>query len=94
MMPVQRILGVPESASRTEILQFAERNGLASVAVHGDSQPDGWYGQIKVADITLNSSPVSTLIRRLPRVDHRASKLDALHILCEAGETHAIVRRR
>jgi magnesium and cobalt exporter, CNNM family len=91
MTPVQRVQGVPATATRDEVLRFAERHGLSSVSVRRSPQVDDWYGQLTVADLALNSRPVSALIRPLPRVDHCASKLDALHVMCEARQSHAIV---
>lgn len=91
MTSVQRVLGVPDSASRDEILRFAERQGLSSITVRRATQSDGWYGQLRVADVALSSGPVVALIRPLPRIDHCASKLDALHVLSEAGQSHGIV---
>lgn len=91
MTSVQRVQGVSDDASRDEVLRFAARQGLPSVAVHRAAQPDGWYGLLRIADVALSSGPVAGLIRPLPHIDHCASKLDTLHALCESGQSHAIV---
>lgn len=91
MTPVQRIHGVRATATREEIFRFAERHGLPSLSVRRSEHGDDWYGQLSVADLAFSSRPVSALIRPLPRVDHCASKLDALHVMCEARQTHALV---
>lgn len=93
MTPVSRILGMPDSASREELLQFARHYGIAGIVIHRAGRPADWYGYLMVCDLIGAGRPKS-FIRPMPLIEARSSKLAALHQLQFAQATYGVVRSR
>ena len=91
MTPTSRVLGVPEDASRPEVLEFARRYGVPNVAIKRADTDDGWYGYLRVVDLAVSRRPHTSLVREMPRIEASASKLEALLALREAGEAYGVV---
>lgn len=92
--PAARILGVADTASPHDILEFARKYGLTAVPVRrADSEP-GWYGYVRVIDARLVHRPIASLIRPMPRIDVLQTKLEALLRLQEAGAMFGAVYDR
>jgi CBS domain containing-hemolysin-like protein len=91
MTPTSRILGLPEDASREEMLDFARRYGVPNVAVKRAGTDSDWYGYLRVVDLAVSRRPHTALIRALPRIESSASKLEALLTLREADKAYGAV---
>ncbi len=99
-----RVLGLPETSSRDDLLAHARRYGLTEVAIHRDGQPGEWFGCLRVVDLAIRDEPLTGLIIELPIVPSDSSRLEALLILNEAtaplgvisgdGQTRGLVSRR
>lgn len=92
MIPVQRVLGVTDSASREEMLDFARRFGVSSVAVHRAHDETAWYGYTFVAELLLSPGP-APLIHSMPPLSYQTSKLEALYRLQVADASYGVVLR-
>lgn len=91
MTPVARILGMSESATREELLVFAKKIGISGIILHRDGQPDNWYYYSMVSEL-LSAKRTKSVIREMPVINPKSSKLVALHQLqCEQA-TYGIVR--
>lgn len=93
MTPAARVLGLPDTASREEVVDFGRRYGLTRVAIRRASEPSGWYGSVRVFDAVVSHKPLGTIIHRLPQIDYRARKLEAFQTLSGAGERLGAVMR-
>lgn len=91
IIPVDRILGVPDDALRQEVLEYARRFGTPNVAIRRAGTEREWYGYVRVADIAVSKRPLRMLVRTMPRIDALCSKLDAMQQLREAGEAYGVV---
>ena len=93
MTPAARVLGLPDTASREEVIDFGRRYGLTRVAIRRANEPAGWYGSVRVFDAVVSRKPLRTVVRNLPRIDYRARKLEAFQLLSRTGEhLGAVVR--
>jgi len=95
MTPADRILGLPETASREELLAFARKFGTPVVAL-SDVRPgsDGaprWTAYVRSAELQLRSEPISELRRAMPLIRPTATKLEALSLLHEYAAAYAVV---
>lgn len=78
ILPLQRVIGVEEHASREEVLRIAKAFGLSIVPVR-HQQPDSWFGYLVVREVKAH--PGRPVVHALPRLQSTASKLEALHLL-------------
>ncbi|QDT31570.1 CNNM domain-containing protein [Thalassoglobus polymorphus] len=92
MTPLPRILGLPNSASKAEILEFARKFGISAVVVHHSESPEDWYGYVPVAELLQSDDPQS-VIRSMPVIDHLSSKLVALHQLQRSQSIYGVVKK-
>ncbi len=90
MTPVTRALGVKLETPTDEALGYAARFGTTHLVVRRGESPD-CIGYVRVADLAISGKSVSDLLRPLPVVEPSASKLDALAVLHESGETRGLV---
>jgi len=91
MTPAGRVLGVSADASRQDILAHARRYGLTSVPVRQADSKDAWYGYIRTIDLELSGRSISALIQPMPRIDAKATKLEALLSLRTEGADFGII---
>ncbi|MBW3538799.1 MAG: DUF21 domain-containing protein [Planctomycetes bacterium] len=91
MTPASRVLGMADDASRAELLDYARRYGTAAVMLRRAGTEDEWYAYVRVADLAVTQRPLRALVRTMPTIDPRGSKLEALLALREAGATHGVV---
>jgi putative hemolysin len=91
MTPANRVLGVDADSPREQILEFARKYGATSVAVKRQNTVDDWFGYLRVVDLSVSPRPVSTLIRTMPAIPAKASKLEALLILRNHDEDFGIM---
>ena len=56
VIPNSRVLGVPDNVGREDVLSFARRYGVNSVAVCRPGLADSWYGYLRVVDVALTPS--------------------------------------
>lgn len=83
MIPTQRILGLSETATRVQLLDFARKYGISTVLVHRDQHPEEWFGYLLVSELFGTNRP-KTVLRLMPTIPPGSSKLLALHTLqCE-----------
>ena len=78
MTPVDRVLGLKESATREELSAFARDYGLTHITIRKADLADGWFGYIRWIDLERRSDEPRDLIREMPRIAHDATRLTAL----------------
>lgn len=91
MTPADRVLGLTDTSSREEVLEYAARFGIANVVVRKTDSEDSWYGYLRVADVAVNRRPLSMLIRNMPIVSAQDNKLEALTAMRNAGSAFAAI---
>ncbi len=89
--PCDRVLGVKETATREEILDYARRYGIAVVPIHKTGDPKAWFGYVRVIDLAVARQSVSSLMFLMPSIPAGSSKLDALLKLRETGQNCGVV---
>lgn len=92
MIPSSRVLGVSESSSRAEFLEFARKFGVSAVAVHRQRNPQEWYGYSFVAEILASKGEIP-VIHPMPDILYSTSKLEALHRLQVLDASYGTVTR-
>lgn len=91
MTPGGRVLGLTADASRTEILDHARRYGLTSIPIRKAGADRSWYGYVRTVDVALSRQPLAALIREMPRIDAKATKLEAVLNLRTAGADFGVM---
>ena len=92
MTPVQRVSGMPDSATRAELKEHAQRQGTPHVPLFRAAEPDSWYGYVRIVDVNLKNRPLSSLVHQMPVVDSRECKLEAMVRLREAASVFGLVQ--
>ncbi len=92
MTPHSRILGLPDSVSRIEFLEFARKFGVSGIVVRKADQPQSWYGYISVAELLATTQP-QLIVQKMPVIDFQSSKLVALHQLQREQATFGVIHR-
>jgi CBS domain containing-hemolysin-like protein len=92
MTPAGRVLGVSDQSSRQEILDYARRFATPVVAIRRPHSEEDWYAYVRVVDIALDKRPVTSLLRPMPVISPRVSKLDALQGLMISEEIFGVVK--
>jgi CBS domain containing-hemolysin-like protein len=90
VIPNARVLGVSEAASREQMVDFAGKYGLSSVAVHRTDDETAWYGYVFVAELQLEKAE-KPKIHPMPLVPCQTGKLEALHLLQTADASYGAV---
>ena len=90
--PPGRVLGVADNMEREEMLSFARRYGVHSIAIRQPGIADSWYGYVRVIDLALVQQPIQTLVRPMPVIDQAASKLEALLTLRTNSAAYGLVK--
>lgn len=93
MIPSDRVLGVEETASRDDLLQFARTYGTSLVCLRKAASDDGWFAYVRVMDLVLDPRPVPALVLPMPVLPASATKLDALQRLQSEGALHGVIVR-
>jgi putative hemolysin len=91
MTPVDRVLGLEETASREELAAFALDYGLTHVAIRRSGTTNDWFGYVRLIDLQLLPGDSDNLVREMPRISHDATRLAALLALRENGHALAAV---
>ena len=92
-VPRHKIPGLPQSASREQLLDHARQYGLTEVAVHPDGDPGAWLACVRVLDLAVADQDVEQLLVPLPRIEPGTSRLEALMTLNEhAAPLGAVVQ--
>jgi putative hemolysin len=89
--PSDRVLGLPEGSSRKEILDFARRYGIAIVPIRKADDPNGWFGYVRVVDVSVSRNKLSSLLYPMPRIPASHGKLEALLKLRESDMDSGVV---
>ncbi len=89
--PSDRVLGVAEQASPTEILDFARRYGISVVPMRKADDPHGWFGYVRVLDLAVSRQTVASLVSLMPRIPASRGKLEALLQLRETDMEAGVV---
>ena len=84
--PSARVLGVVETSTRAEILNFARQYGIAVVPLRKADDPNGWSSYVRVVDLAVSGRPVASLTHPMPLIPVNRSKLDALIQLRESED--------
>jgi putative hemolysin len=92
LIPARWILGLEETASPQEVLDYARRYGLTSVTLKREGSTDDWYGYVRVLEVTLDQSSLTKKIRTMPEINASDSKLNALRQLKSFGERFGVVK--
>ncbi|WP_437204502.1 CNNM domain-containing protein [Planctomicrobium sp. SH664] len=90
MIPANRILGIADNTTRTEMLNFARKFGVSAVAVHRAGKENAWYGYALVAELSL-STAASPRIYPMPVFNTQTSKLEALYRLQAEDASYGLV---
>lgn len=93
VIPSDRVLGVEETTSREDLLQFARSYGTSLVCLRQTGSEDGWFAYLRVMDLVLDSRPVAALMTPMPVIPASATKLDALQRLQGEGALQGVVVR-
>jgi len=93
VIPANRVLGVSDRATRSEMLDFAKKFGVSAVAVYRGNDELKWYGYAFVAEL-LTTDAALPLIHPMPLFSHQSSKLEALHRLQEADANYGVVYQK
>jgi putative hemolysin len=91
MTPLDRVLGLDETASREQLAEFARKYGLTHVAIRRKGTGSEWFGYVRLLDLELLPADSDDLIREMPRISHDATRLNALLALRENGHALAAV---
>ena len=92
-VPRHRVLGLPSTASRDQLLEHARHFGLTEVAVHRENEDGEWFACVRVIDLAVGDRNVADLLIELPRMAPGTSRLDALLQLNEhAAPLGAVVQ--
>jgi CBS domain containing-hemolysin-like protein len=91
MIPVDRVLGLPDTASREELLEFASQYGTSVISLYRPGSVDDWYASVRVIDLVLDSRPMKALRQSMPTFSVDTTKLDALQQLQSAGALQGVV---
>ncbi len=91
MTPLERVLGVEEGTSNSDILAFAISYGMPHVAIRRRNTTDEWVGYIRTVDLQTTTASAATLIQSLPRLALDATRLSALISLRESGHSLAAI---
>jgi putative hemolysin len=90
MMPAARIMGLEETASREQLIEFGKEYGLVYIPIRKSGTADDWFGYVTLLDLRLN--PESPAIEPLPEINRDATRLTALLTLRETGRALGVVR--
>ncbi|HID21379.1 MAG TPA: DUF21 domain-containing protein [Planctomycetaceae bacterium] len=91
MTPLDRVLGLADDVSKEDVVAFGRRYGISSVVIRRANSDADWYGYVRVVDAAIRREPLSDLIRTMPRLGARTSKLEALAQLHAKSVLHAVV---
>lgn len=91
MIPKDRVLGVDNAATREQVLDFARRFGLTLVTIRRADADHEWYAYVRISELVLQNKPLAALLHKMPQIERRASKLEALQLLRAASEVQAAV---
>ena len=91
MIPVDRVLGLPETASREELLDFARRYGTSLICLHRAGEANDWFASLRVIDLVLDPRPVPALQQPMPSLSVESTKLHALQQLQSAGALQGVI---
>ncbi|MCA9039483.1 MAG: DUF21 domain-containing protein [Planctomycetaceae bacterium] len=91
MTPLDRILGLSEEATKEEVLQYARRYGLTHVLLHRKGKPKEWYAYLRVVDVLLDPEELNDVLRVMPEVDVKNTKLQALLMLRDEGTDYGLI---
>ena len=92
MIPVDRVIGLDETATSAEALQHARQYGLRSIPLRRAGSDDDWNAYVRVVDLTLTSRPLPRLRREMPVLDSRMTRLEAMLTLRQAGRELGVVK--
>ena len=81
MTPANRVLGVDESRSADEVIDYARQYGVHSVLVKRRDSETDWCGYVRVCDLVLSQRLPSLAFHELPQLQQSMTKRDALILL-------------
>lgn len=91
MIPSSRVLGLPSDASREEILNFSDEYAVPFVILKDDKNGGDWSKYVRPIDLAVSTGAVSNWIEPMPRIDAKATKLEALLAMRQADAPVAVV---
>ena len=90
LTPLPRILGLPETATREELLEFARKYALNAISIHRAGDPDDWYGYVVTGEM-IGANRSIPVVHPMPAIPHQSGKLEALHMLQRANASQGVV---
>lgn len=90
MMPIDRVMGLDESATREQLIAFGKEYGLVNIPIRRTESPIDWFGYVTLLDLKLDPGP--PVIEPMPIIDLKATRLTALLLLRESGRVLGVVR--
>jgi len=93
MMPLDRLIGVSESADRDEVLQVARKYGLPVVPIYrnDDTTESDWHAFYRTAEVAVDARPLTSLKHVMPSISIGTGKLAALQTLREASSIYGCI---
>lgn len=91
MLPIDRVMGLEETATREELIEFGKAYGLVYIPLRKAGSVDDWFGYVKLLDLRLNTTSPPT-IEPMPKIKLVATRLTALLKLRETGHALGVVR--
>jgi len=92
MIPAARILGIAETSTRDQMLDFAQRFGISEIPVHQAGDDTAWQGYVMVAELQ-GTTGIPPQIHAMPTLEYRTSKLEALHRLQSQAAAFGAVQK-
>jgi putative hemolysin len=92
IIPASRVLGVEDTATRLEMIDFARQFGVTAVAVHRTGDSTGWYGYALTAELIWHDDR-QPIIHPMPLVSYQTSKLETLYRLQSMDAWYGAVKR-
>lgn len=89
--PADRVLGLPETVSCDEVLEYARKYGITHIAFHREGAPTEWFGYTRTLDAAVSKGPVKPIIKTMPQIDSTARKLQALMTLRASESDYGLV---
>ena len=86
--------GLPESATRAELLEHARKYGLTDIPLHADGRPGEWTSGVSIGSMLKTIVSPKEAAGPLPKVPASTTKLAAVRRIRDARSGYAVVTER
>ena len=81
MTPVDRVLGVSETDSREQMLDFSRQYGVPLIPIRSAESEQGWHSYVRATDLMSSSYHLREVVQRMLQIEQGVSKLETLRML-------------